>query len=84
MSQPTKNPSRCFQHYVGDTNMIHYDGALGYEAFICRQCGTYFDYTEGEHPPDKWSRSFIGNTNNSPQPPALSGIADSTTQPIQP
>jgi hypothetical protein len=43
--------------------MIHYDGALGYEAFICRQCGVYFDYTEGEHPADDWSLSFLPKKN---------------------
>jgi hypothetical protein len=43
--------------------MIYYDGALGYEAFICRQCGVYFDYTEGEHPADEWSLSFLPKNN---------------------
>lgn len=38
--------------------MIHYDGALGYEAFICRQCGVYFDH-EGEQPADQWSKGYI-------------------------
>ena len=60
MSTPTKKPSPCFQHPVGVADMIEYHGALGYEAFICRQCGTYFDYTEGEHPADEWSLSFLG------------------------
>lgn len=49
--------------------MIHYDGALGYEAYVCRQCGTYFDYAEGEHPPDEWSLAFLG-----PVPPCPEGV----------
>ena len=36
----------------------HYDGALGYEAFICKCCGIYFDY-EGQHEADVWSKNFI-------------------------
>jgi transcription elongation factor Elf1 len=41
-----------------------YDGALGYEAIICKVCGTTYDFdNEGKprtNPPDEWSRNFVG------------------------
>jgi hypothetical protein len=36
-----------------------YDGALGYEAIVCRKCGTYVD-VNGSHFPDTWSRELVG------------------------
>lgn len=36
-----------------------YDGSLGYEAVVCKDCGTYWDH-EGEHAADEWSRGFVG------------------------
>ena len=63
MSQPT-----CTHD---PKHLVHYDGALGYEAYVCRQCGTYFDYTEGEHPPDEWSRAFVSSC---PVPPCPEGV----------
>ena len=38
---------------------IEYDGSLGYEAIICKQCGIYHDHF-GEHKPDDWSIELIG------------------------
>ena len=38
----------------------HYDGALGYEALVCKRCGRYSDYI-GENKPDVWSKRFISN-----------------------
>jgi hypothetical protein len=35
-----------------------YDGALGYEAVICKVCGKYCD-EQGEHEPDEFSKQFI-------------------------
>lgn len=35
-----------------------YDGAMGYEAIVCLECGRYSDDTGG-HPADTWSCSFI-------------------------
>lgn len=42
------NPSKVYEH----------DGMLGYEALVCRVCGTYYDHT-GEHPADDFSKQFI-------------------------
>jgi hypothetical protein len=39
--------------------LAYYDGALGYEALVCRKCGTYFDQS-GQQKPDDWSLRFIG------------------------
>jgi hypothetical protein len=39
--------------------LAYYDGALGYEAYVCRKCGTYFDHY-GQQKPDDWSLRFIG------------------------
>lgn len=36
-----------------------YDGALGYEAVVCKKCGRFDDYN-GSHEADAWSRSFVG------------------------
>lgn len=35
-----------------------YDGALGYEALVCKVCGRYYDHT-GEHSADDWSKQFL-------------------------
>lgn len=40
-------------------DLAYYDGALGYEALVCRKCGTYFDHN-GQQKPDDWSLGFIG------------------------
>jgi hypothetical protein len=40
----------------------YYDGALGYEAFVCKRCGRYSDEF-GEHESDTWSRAFVGLEN---------------------
>jgi hypothetical protein len=37
---------------------IEYDGALGYEAIVCKRCARYCDWM-GEHEADEWSRDFI-------------------------
>ena len=37
----------------------YYDGALGYEAIVCLNCGTYYDHT-GMHEADDWSKRFVG------------------------
>lgn len=37
----------------------HYDGAIGYEAIVCKKCGNYSDEF-GEHEADAWSQSFVG------------------------
>ena len=36
-----------------------YDGALGYEALVCKVCGRYYDHT-GKHEADDWSKRFVG------------------------
>jgi hypothetical protein len=35
-----------------------YDGSLGYEAIVCRKCGTFADHN-GWHPADEWSKHFV-------------------------
>lgn len=35
-----------------------YDGALGYEAIICKVCGSYYDYM-GKHEADEFSNKFV-------------------------
>lgn len=47
-----------------DTSKVHeYDGALGYEALVCKICGVYYDFDpDGKprtNPPDEWSKKFI-------------------------
>lgn len=41
-----------------------YDGLLGYEALVCKVCGTYYDFDpDGNprtNPPDDWSRKLVG------------------------
>ena len=41
-----------------------YDGALGYEAIVCKVCGAYYDFDlEGKERynlPDNWSKEFVG------------------------
>lgn len=50
----------CEELECSHESKSYYDGALGYEALVCRWCATYFDH-EGEHLPDQWSLRFIGN-----------------------
>jgi hypothetical protein len=44
-----------------------YDGSLGYEAIVCKVCGTYYDLdNDGKgrtNPPDEWSLHFVGLPN---------------------
>ena len=61
----TKKPRPCYQHFINDTCMAYYDGGLGYEAYVCRHCGTYFDH-EGEHPVDEWSEGYITKQQQQP------------------
>jgi hypothetical protein len=42
---------------------IEYDGALGYEAIVCKRCARYSD-SMGEHEADEWSRDFIVSPNS--------------------
>ena len=49
-------------HKCGNTDvsmMKEYDGALGYEAIVCKVCGAYCDH-EACHAPDEWSKEFVG------------------------
>ena len=39
----------------------YYDGAVGYEALICKRCGRMYDHL-GEHPADDFSCHFVGIT----------------------
>lgn len=41
------------------TMFKHYDGMLGYEAYVCKKCGSYFDHSE-IYPADKWSLDLVG------------------------
>jgi hypothetical protein len=43
-------------------HQVFYDGALGYEAIVCRECGAYCDHN-GAYPPDEWSLSFLPKKN---------------------
>ena len=40
------------------SKVYEYDGALGYEALVCRVCGTYYDYS-GSHKADDFSKQFV-------------------------
>ena len=40
-----------------------YDGALGYEAVVCTECGGYCD-DMGEYPACDWSLEFVGKKND--------------------
>jgi transcription elongation factor Elf1 len=47
-----------------DTNkVVEYDRSLGYEALICKVCGTYYDFdNDGKprvNPPDEFSLQFV-------------------------
>jgi hypothetical protein len=47
-----------------DTSKVKdYDGALGYEALVCKVCGTYYDFdNDGKprtNPPDEWSKQYM-------------------------
>jgi len=39
------------------SKVYEYDGALGYEALVCKVCGTYYD-ENGSHKADDWSKVF--------------------------
>jgi hypothetical protein len=43
------------------TEAVEYDGALGYEAVICKQCAAIHDHN-GEHAPDEWSKEVSRST----------------------
>jgi hypothetical protein len=70
MSQPT-NCNHDPKHQV------FYDGALGYEAIVCRECGAYCDHS-GAYPPDEWSLHYIKcfrpDTIECPVPPCPEGV----------
>lgn len=36
-----------------------YDGMLGYEAIVCRKCGSVGDHS-GSRPPSKWGCDYVG------------------------
>jgi len=44
-----------------------YDGALGYEALVCKVCGAYYDHDEkGKeryNKPDDFGKQFVTNSN---------------------
>ena len=41
--------------------VIEHDGALGYEAIVCKVCGRYSDHV-GKHEADEWSLPLVGRT----------------------
>lgn len=50
-----------FNCNCGTTNISdahYYDGAIGYEAIVCKRCGRYSDHM-GTYDADEWSRQFI-------------------------
>jgi transcription elongation factor Elf1 len=47
----------CGANSISDAKK--YDGSLGYEAVVCRQCGRYSD-DNGSHEADDWSKDFTG------------------------
>jgi len=47
----------CGTTNVNDVRV--YDGAMGYEAYVCKLCGVYSDH-EKTMPADDWSRSLVG------------------------
>ena len=55
-----------FNCLCGNNNPSHvkrYDGALGYESFICTDCGRYSDHLSSEiHPADDFSLRQIGKS----------------------
>lgn len=49
----------CLHCGNSDTQKVHqYDGAVGYEALICKECGIYCD-SAGWHERDEWSNQFL-------------------------
>lgn len=38
---------------------IEYSGAMGYEAIVCKECGSYCDH-DGMHEADSWSTELAG------------------------
>lgn len=52
-----------FKCKCGNTDpkkVFAYDGAMGYEALICKCCGRYYDHVgTGEHEKDLWSEQFM-------------------------
>jgi len=50
----------CSCGNTATNRVVEYEGALGYEALICKVCGRYFD-NEGEHEPDEFSSREITN-----------------------
>ena len=54
-----------FSCKCGNSNAAHvieYDGSLGYEAIICKQCGSINDYA-GSHESEPWSLALAGLNN---------------------
>jgi len=51
-----ETPCQCGNENPED--FVEYDGALGYEAIICRDCGRYSDL-EGMHEADEFSRQYL-------------------------
>jgi hypothetical protein len=52
------NEVKNFKTIGNSQGFFVYDGALGYEAIVCVNCGKYYDIT-GENPADEWSKQFI-------------------------
>lgn len=40
------------------TKVKKYDGALGYEALVCKVCGRFYDH-DSANEPEEWSLNFI-------------------------
>lgn len=53
---------KCECGNTDTTKAVEYDGALGYEAIVCKCCGTYYDHS-GIHQKDSWSSQYIENYN---------------------
>ena len=51
----------CICGADGPQDAKFYDGAVGYEAIICKKCGRMYDHA-GEHPADEFSCNFVGIT----------------------
>jgi len=52
--------ARCKCGNDNKNNFFEYEGSLGYEAIICKECCGYFD-NDGEHEADEWSKEFVKN-----------------------
>ena len=59
MSQIITFTCVCGADKPGDAK--YYDGAVGYEAVVCRKCGRMYDHL-GEHAADEFSCHFVGIT----------------------